>query len=54
LRALPEYAAVPMIAVTGFSMYDDRERSLQSGFNAHVTKPIDPVFLFELIEQLRG
>jgi len=54
LRALPEYAAVPMIAVTGFSMYDDRERSLQSGFNAHVTKPIDPVFLFELIERLRG
>jgi len=54
LRALPDYAAVPMIAVTGFSMYDDRERSLQSGFNAHVTKPIDPVFLFELIEQLRG
>ena len=54
LRALPDYAAVPMIAVTGFSMYDDRERSFSSGFNAHVTKPIDPVGLFELIEQLRG
>ncbi|HXM35998.1 MAG TPA: response regulator [Pyrinomonadaceae bacterium] len=54
LRALPGYAAVPMIAVTGFSMYDDRERSFSSGFNAHVTKPIDPVRLFELIEQLRG
>lgn len=54
LRALPDYASVPMIAVTGFSMYDDRERSLSSGFNVHVTKPIDPVSLFELIEQLRG
>jgi len=53
LRARPDYRSVPMIAVTGFSMYDDRERSLSSGFNAHVTKPIDPVSLFELIEQLR-
>jgi CheY-like chemotaxis protein len=54
LRALPGYNDVPMIAVTGFSMVDDRERSLRSGFNAHLTKPIDPNFLFELIERLRG
>ena len=54
LRALPGYEAVPMIAVTGFSLYDDRERSLRSGFNAHLTKPIDPNVLFELIERLRG
>lgn len=54
LRAMPDYSSVPMIAVSGFSMYDDRERSLSSGFNAHVTKPIDPIGLFELIEQLRG
>ena len=54
LRLLPSYGAVPMIAVTGYSMYDDRERSLRSGFNAHVTKPIDPVRLFDLIERLRG
>ena len=54
LRALPDYTAVPMIAITGFSMYNDRERSLRAGFNAHVTKPIDPDGLCELIEQLRG
>ena len=30
------------------------ERSLHSGFSSHLTKPIDPVNLFELIEQLRG
>lgn len=54
LRAMPEYGAVPMIAVTGFSMYDDRERSLQCGFNAHLTKPIDLANLFDLIERLRG
>jgi len=54
LRSLPGYDDVPMIAVTGFSMFDDRERSLRSGFNAHLTKPIDPNFLFDLIERLRG
>lgn len=54
LRALPDYTSVPLIAVTGFSLYNDRERSLNAGFNAHVTKPIDPEGLFELIEKLRG
>jgi two-component system CheB/CheR fusion protein len=52
LRTLPGYEAVPMVAVTGYSMFDDRERSLKSGFNAHMTKPIEPRALLDLIEQL--
>ncbi len=52
LRALPDYETVPMVAVTGFSMFDDRERSLNSGFNAHMTKPIDPRALLDLIQKL--
>lgn len=54
IRAIAGYESVPLVAVTGFSMYDDRERSLRSGFNAHLTKPIDPNVLFQLIERLRG
>jgi CheY-like chemotaxis protein len=53
LRALPEYRTVPMIAVTGFSMYDDKGRALASGFNAHMTKPINPMSLLDLIKSLR-
>lgn len=53
LRALPEYRDVPLIAVTGFSMYDDRGRALASGFNAHLTKPINPMTLLDLIKSLR-
>lgn len=53
LRALPDYSDVPMIAVTGFSMYDDRGRALASGFNAHMTKPINPMALLDLIKSLR-
>ena len=52
LRLQPGYETVPMIAVTGFSMFDDRNRSFTAGFNAHVTKPIDPRSFLDLIEQL--
>ncbi|HEX6626176.1 MAG TPA: response regulator [Pyrinomonadaceae bacterium] len=45
LREIPEYNAIPMIAVTGFAMYDDRERALEAGFNTHLSKPIDPLAL---------
>jgi CheY-like chemotaxis protein len=52
MRTLPGYKTVPMVAVTGYSMFDDKERSTNAGFNAHMTKPIDPRALLELIEQL--
>ena len=52
LRSLPGYETVPLVAVTGYSMFDDRTRSLTAGFNEHVTKPIDPRAFLDLIEQL--
>jgi CheY-like chemotaxis protein len=52
LRSLPGYERVPLVAVTGFSKFDDRNRSLTAGFNEHVTKPIDPRAFLELLEQL--
>ena len=52
LRSLPGYENVPMVAVTGYSMFNDRNRSLTAGFNEHVTKPIDPRAFLALIEQL--
>ena len=53
LRTLPDYEDVPLIAVTGFAMYDDRDRALESGFNAFLTKPINPMDLIDLIKRLR-
>lgn len=49
LRQLPAYRAVPLIAITGFSDYNDRQRALQAGFNAFLMKPVDPVSLVDLI-----
>ena len=52
VREIPGYEAVPMVALTGYSKFDDRQRSLDAGFNAHLTKPIEPRELLDLIEQL--
>ena len=52
LRRRAEYQGIPIIAVTGYSEYDDRTRALQSGFNAHLTKPVDPAELLDLINEL--
>jgi CheY-like chemotaxis protein len=54
LRSRAEYQGIPIIAVTGYSEYDDRGRALQSGFNAHLIKPIDPAELLKLMDELLG
>src|SRR5579885_225435 len=54
LRGLPEYAAVPLVAVTGFTMYDDRERARATGFNDFLTKPINPADLLDTVKRLCG
>ena len=52
LRALPEYETVPLVAVTGFTMYDDRERARASGFDDFLTKPIRPSDLLDADKRL--
>jgi len=53
LRRTPGYEAVPLIAVTGFTMYDDRARALTAGFNDFLTKPINTHDLLGAVERLR-
>ena len=54
LRALPAYESTPLIAVTGFTMYDDRERARAAGFNDFLTKPINPSDLLDAVRRLCG
>lgn len=54
LRELPDYKRVPLIAVTGFTQYDDRARALSSGFDDFLTKPINPSDLLDVIKRLCG
>lgn len=42
LRASPSTARLPVVAVTAFSMSDDRRRVESAGFDGYLTKPIEP------------
>ena len=43
---------LPSIAVTAYASQDDRLRALGSGYDRHVTKPVDPAALLQTIAAL--
>jgi CheY-like chemotaxis protein len=49
LRDGPATAAARLIAVTGYGREEDRRRALESGFDRHLVKPVNPD---ELLRQL--
>ncbi|MGI8979409.1 MAG: response regulator [Pirellulaceae bacterium] len=49
LREQPETKDVFIIAVTGFGMPEDRDRSQAAGINLHLLKPINNEQLFEIL-----
>jgi CheY-like chemotaxis protein len=46
------HAGVLLIAVTGYGQPGDRQRSGEAGFDAHLTKPVDPLALESLLVNL--
>jgi two-component system sensor histidine kinase/response regulator len=49
LRRESRFTDLPIIAMTAHAMAGDREQSLKAGMNDHVTKPIDPDALFDVL-----
>jgi CheY-like chemotaxis protein/signal transduction histidine kinase/HAMP domain-containing protein len=52
LKADGALAATPLVAVTAMAMRGDEERAKQAGFDAYVTKPVDPRVLEATVERL--
>lgn len=51
LKSEPALSAIPVVAVTAFSMIGDREQVLAAGFDGYLSKPIEPEEFVALIEQ---
>jgi signal transduction histidine kinase/HAMP domain-containing protein/CheY-like chemotaxis protein len=54
IRRMPRFRGLPIIAVTAKAMKGDRERSLASGANDCVTKPVDVEVLMRLLGEYLG
>jgi CheY-like chemotaxis protein len=52
LKAQPETASIPVVALTAHALSDDREKAAKAGCQAYETKPIDFPRLLETIERL--
>ncbi len=51
IRAMPQFASLPVIAVTARAMQGDREKSLAAGASDYVTKPVDTEQLLTCMER---
>ncbi|HEX5705216.1 MAG TPA: PAS domain S-box protein [Pyrinomonadaceae bacterium] len=52
LRELPNMHDVPAIALSGYATSKDTKMALAAGFNAHVSKPIEPAELLKTTSRL--
>ncbi len=51
IRARPQFARLPIIALTANALPGDRERSLAAGMNDHLSKPINANQLYQILER---
>jgi CheY-like chemotaxis protein len=49
IRDEPWGGNVALVAVTGWGQEEDKRRSLEAGFDHHLTKPVDPAALAKLL-----
>ena len=51
IRQMPQFAGLPIIALTAKAMKGDREKAIESGASDYVTKPVDTDHLLTLMEE---
>uniref|UniRef100_A0AAU2VL48 Circadian input-output histidine kinase CikA n=1 Tax=Streptomyces sp. NBC_00008 TaxID=2903610 RepID=A0AAU2VL48_9ACTN len=50
IRRMPQFAGLPIVALTAKAMKGDREKAIESGASDYVTKPVDPDHLLSVME----
>jgi PAS domain S-box-containing protein len=53
LRATPGFERIFAIAMTGYGTAEDKRRTLEAGFDAHLTKPVELDALVNLLNEAR-
>jgi CheY-like chemotaxis protein len=51
IRAMPRFAALPIIAMTAHATVDERKHCLDVGMNEHIAKPIDVAALYDTLRR---
>ncbi|MGP2439942.1 HAMP domain-containing protein [Streptomyces sp. JW3] len=55
IRRMPQFAGLPIVALTAKAMKGDREKAIESGASDYVTKPVDPDHLLTVMQEwMRG
>ena len=54
LRERRRTAKALIVALTGYGQEEDRRRALRAGFDQHLTKPVPPQAIYELIARANG
>jgi CheY-like chemotaxis protein/two-component sensor histidine kinase len=52
IRALPELAAIRLVALTGYGQAEDKARASGAGFDEHLVKPVEPEKLQEALTRV--
>ncbi len=52
LRADPQTAGIPIVALTAHALEEDRQRALDAGCDEYTTKPVDFKALLAIIERI--
>lgn len=54
IRQNPNYAELPIIAMTAHAMQDEKQQCFDSGMNDYLSKPINPSELYDILQRWTG